>query len=157
MYKKIISCALVLMLSGCFGSFEATRGVYRWNKSFSHNKVAQEALFLGLVIIPVYAVATLLDAIIINSVEFWTGDNPMAKAGDQKRVDGKDGSYAISTLKEDGSVDIQVVEANGNVHFMNLQMQGDKMVGRDMVGDVVATSNLETGAHQVAALGASIQ
>lgn len=157
MYKKIISCALVLMLTGCFGSFEATRGVHKWNKSISHNKLAQEALFLGLIIIPVYGVATLLDAIIINSIEFWTGDNPMAKAGDQKRVDGQDGSYAISTLKADGSVDIQVVEANGNIHFMNLQMQDEKMLGRDLAGDVVATANLQSGAHQMASAGASIQ
>lgn len=156
MLKKLICGVLIVSLTGCFGGFRATKAVHEFNREVHPNKWVQEIVFLGLVIIPVYGLATLFDAIILNSIEFWTGDNPMAKAGDQKRVDGEDGSYAISTLQADGSVDISVVEANGTQHFMNVSRDGDKAVVRDMLGDVVAVSDVNTGVRHFASTGTSI-
>ena len=92
---KVFSfCLLIagfsMFLSGCYGSFELTKKVYNWNGSFE-NKFAKEAVFLGLNIIPVYGIASFVDAIIFNSVEFWTGSNPMAlKQGENNiRFNGK--------------------------------------------------------------------
>ena len=156
MFKKLISAALIVSLTGCFGGFKATKAVHEFNREVSRNEWVQEVVFLGLVIIPVYGIATLVDAVILNSVEFWTGDNPMAQAGDQKRVEGKDGSYAVSTLKADGSVDIKVVEANGAEHFMNVTRDGDKAIVRDRMGDVIAVSDASTGVRHVASAGSSL-
>ncbi len=47
------------------------------------NKFVKELVFLGLVILPVYEISILVDAFILNTLEFWTGSNPMAlKPGD---------------------------------------------------------------------------
>lgn len=73
--------ALGLVAStGCIGSFQLTRKVYNWNKTVSPDKFVQELVFLGLNIVPVYGVATFADAVFANSVEFWTGTNPVASA-----------------------------------------------------------------------------
>lgn len=73
--------ALGLVAStGCIGSFQLTRKVYNWNKTVSPDKFVQELVFLGLNIVPVYSIATLADAVFANSVEFWTGTNPVASA-----------------------------------------------------------------------------
>ena len=92
---KVFSfCMLIVgfsvLLSGCYGSFELVKKVYVWNGSFE-NKFAKEAVFLGLNIIPVYGIASFVDGVIFNSVEFWTGKNPMAlKAGENNiRFNGK--------------------------------------------------------------------
>lgn len=69
--------AFTLTTTGCFGGFNLTRKVYRFNKNVSPNKWVQELVFLGLAILPVYGFATLIDALIINSIEFWTGSNPV--------------------------------------------------------------------------------
>lgn len=156
MLKKLIAGALIVTLTGCYGGFKATKAVHEFNREVHPNEWVQEIVFLGLVIIPVYGIATLVDAIILNSVEFWTGSNPMANVGDQKRVDGEDGSYAVSTLKADGSVDIKVVEANGAEHFMNVTREGDKAIVRDRLGDVIAVSDAKTGLRHVASVGASL-
>lgn len=156
MFRKLLIAVLVLSLSGCFGGFRATRAVHHFNRAISPHKWVQEIVFLGMIIIPVYGLATLLDAIIVNSIEFWTGSNPLAHAGDQKRVDGEDGSYAVSTLKADGSVDIQLVEANGKSHFMNVVHTADKVVVRDALGDVVAISDMKLGYQQFASLGQAV-
>lgn len=156
MFKKLISGVLVLSLTGCFGGFKATKAVHEFNREVHPNEWVQEVVFLGMVIIPVYGIATLFDAIILNSIEFWTGDNPLAQAGDQKRVEGEDGSYAVSTLKADGTVDIEIVEATGAKHFMNIESDGNKIIARDMMGDVIAVSDLGRGVRHVASLGAAV-
>ncbi len=67
----------VFTTSGCFGRFNLTRKVYNFNKSVSPDKWVQELVFLGFVVLPIYWFASLIDALIINSIEFWSGRNPV--------------------------------------------------------------------------------
>jgi hypothetical protein len=78
-----VMCVAVLSLhvSGCFGKFSLTRAMWDFNKNVSSNKFLQWAVFLVMVIVPVYSVGALVDALVINSIEFWTGENPVASAG----------------------------------------------------------------------------
>ena len=74
----------VLAVSGCYGGFYLTKALYKFNgevkvsEDHTANRVAQSGVMILLVIIPVYQLAALADAVIINSIEFWTGKNPMA-------------------------------------------------------------------------------
>ena len=44
------------------------------------------------------------DALVINSIEFWSGSNPMAGVGDVKKVKGENGNYLVKTLENGYSV-----------------------------------------------------
>ncbi len=61
-----------LAVAGCFGSFPLTNIIYGWNGSFG-SKWIRWLIFLGLIIIPVYEIALIVDALILNTIEFWTG------------------------------------------------------------------------------------
>lgn len=74
-----------MVLSGCFGSFGATRKLWDWNDGVG-NKWVNWLVFLGLSIIPVYQLFVLADVLVLNSVEFWTGSNPVRRAGDGSTV-----------------------------------------------------------------------
>ncbi len=37
---------------------------------------------------------------VLNSIEFWSGSNPVADAGTVKTIETKDGTYAIETKKD---------------------------------------------------------
>jgi len=78
-----------ILLQGCYGSFVLTKKLYRWNGQVGE-KWAQEFVFLGMNIIPIYGLAALADAIFANLVEFWSGKNPVAlkviKDGDKMAV-----------------------------------------------------------------------
>ena len=77
---KKCMCLLVVLsvfLTGCTGPFVLTKKLHSWQTSFDEPWV-DEGVFLGCVILPVYFFSTLGDAIIFNSIEFWTGDNPVA-------------------------------------------------------------------------------
>lgn len=103
--------AAAMVTTGCFGSFQATRNVYSWNKSFGDgNKWAQELMFLVIgPLVPVYGVATFLDAVVLNSIEFWTGKNPMTAS---TKVTEKDGTKVVQTLRSDIGGRTQVIEVS---------------------------------------------
>jgi len=92
---KILGFGLLLTASavfftGCYGSFDLTKKVYKWNGTMG-NKYIKEAVFLGLNIIPVYSVSLFIDGIFLNSVEFWTRKKLLAlKSGENHlEINGK--------------------------------------------------------------------
>lgn len=93
----LLVCGGVLM-SSCVGSYRLFNKVAEWNKTATDSKILNEIIYL--VISPVYAVCLTADALVLNSIEFWTGENPMASVGKTQQVMGQDGKYyAVKTLK----------------------------------------------------------
>ncbi len=81
-------------LQGCYGGFTATKTVYKWNGTVG-DKWVNSIVMIALNIIPVYSIAGVADILILNTVEFWTGSNPLAmQAGESETrivsVEGKD-------------------------------------------------------------------
>jgi hypothetical protein len=102
---KIASVALVLaasiLLTSCYGSFKLTRNLHEWNGTLG-DKWINALVFYGLLVVPVYEIAVTVDAVILNTIEFWTGDNPVAmKDGRQteKIVKNEKGTYKITAQK----------------------------------------------------------
>jgi hypothetical protein len=96
-----LTAASVLGTSGCFGSFNLTRKLYGFNKDVSKDKFVRELVFLGLNIVPIYAVAGFIDAVVANTVEFWTGENPISMTGSIK-VDSTTVVKRVGIVKKDG-------------------------------------------------------
>lgn len=98
MKKRYLPVAIALVLTGsimstsCIGSFALTNKLLSWNKQVG-NKFVNELVFFAFWVIPVYEVSCLADVLVINSIEFWSGDNPVASG--KKVIDGKDGRYIV--------------------------------------------------------------
>ena len=75
--RAVAAATAVAFSAGCFGSFALTRKLWDFNNTVSREKGIKELLFLVLVIVPVYEIAALGDALIFNTVEFWGGKNPI--------------------------------------------------------------------------------
>lgn len=74
---------LTLLATGCIGknnSFCLFKGLVEWNRTWHEEKWVNEAVYIGLHILPAYEILFLGDALIFNSIDFWTGDNPMKGA-----------------------------------------------------------------------------
>lgn len=98
MKKRFIPvCAVMLassmLFSSCIGNFALTNKVLSWNKQIG-NKFVNELVFFGFWILPVYEISALADVLVINTVEFWSGTNPIA-AG-QKVVSDENNRYLIA-------------------------------------------------------------
>lgn len=89
-----------LLFSSCVGSFTLSNHLRAWNQTVG-DKFVNELIFLSMHIVPVYEVAYLADALVINSIEFWSGSNPLANTGEVKRIKGNNGEFWVTTI-EDG-------------------------------------------------------
>lgn len=85
-------------LSSCIGSFNLSNKVLNWNKGLTDSKLVNEVVFLALNIIPVYSITMAADALIFNTIEFWTDSNPIV-AGTVKTVEGANGTYIVETTE----------------------------------------------------------
>jgi hypothetical protein len=108
--RSVIGVTLLCLTgtTACFGSFTTLHKVYNWNESVDHDKWVQWGVFTAAIIVPVYPSATIFDLMFVNSVEFWSGRNPMAmgpEATDQgERVSMQlDGTVAATVRAPDGS------------------------------------------------------
>ena len=88
-----------LVMTSCIGSFALSNKVLDWNKQVTGSKFVNELIFLGINIIPVYSFTMFADVLIINSIEFWTGSNPIAFKGDLE-INGEKGSYIVKHKKD---------------------------------------------------------
>lgn len=95
--KKIIipvaiAALLCTSLSSCMGQFALTKKVYAWNEQIS-NKFVNELVFVAFWVLPVYEVCSIADVLVLNSIEFWSGDNPMTAS--TKAIDTDHGRYLV--------------------------------------------------------------
>ncbi|MGI2807604.1 DUF3332 domain-containing protein [Vibrio vulnificus] len=73
---KVVALSVAAMaLSGCVGSNAVTGYVMGFNLKAVDNRYARGGL--NMLLAPVYGVAIAADYIVFNSLEFWTGKNPL--------------------------------------------------------------------------------
>ncbi|MDR1414564.1 MAG: DUF3332 domain-containing protein [Odoribacteraceae bacterium] len=82
MKKRFMNMAAIVMIAsltlpGCIGEFALTRNLHEWNSSVSKHQIVNELIFLGTCwwLYPLFAT---VDALLLNSIEFWGGTNPVA-------------------------------------------------------------------------------
>lgn len=102
--KKInLSVAAVLMAgtmmcSSCVGSFSLFNKYCKWQTSMTSNKFVNG--IVGIILLPFAGGITyVVDAIVLNTIEFWSGSNPLADS--TTTVKGQDGRYyAVKTTRQ---------------------------------------------------------
>lgn len=90
-----------ILLSSCMGSFSLTNKMYDINKSVG-SKWVNELVFAACCILPVYEITLFVDAIVLNSIEFWTGKKALANNGEKKVVKNAEGKAVEITAMENG-------------------------------------------------------
>lgn len=79
---KFLACAALLLgATSCLGPNNAFNSLNNWNAKVTDQDWANELIFLGLNIIPVYGVALLADHLVLNTIDYWSGENPMDTPG----------------------------------------------------------------------------
>ena len=100
MRKKYLIVATVMALSAsmmmqsCIGSFALYNKVKDWNDQVG-DKFVNEIVFVAMWILPVYELSFAADLLILNSIEFWSGENPAL--AQTRVIDGKDAQYLVAS------------------------------------------------------------
>ncbi len=168
--KKINLQVVVLLLIGCLatssciGSYSLFKKYTSWQLRMTNNKYVNAIVswFLDIICIPV---TLLVDNLVLNTIEFWSGENPIqANIGKTKTVIGEDGkTYAVTTLKdgyevknENGEVvnfthnsdtDSWSVEQNGEKKEL-FRYNGDGTIQTEINGESKTLSLNEAGVYQ---------
>jgi hypothetical protein len=137
-WRRSIGFAVLIgltpMASGCFGHFPLTRIVYKVNGSVTNFRLIHTLIFWLFNIFPVYGIAMIGDAFILNLIEFWTGlkiDVTTAKLEDGTQIvlsPGKSDHEAVLEVSKNGEVVNRrhfVRQLDGSVHV--LDMDGQKV------------------------------
>ena len=125
--------------TACFGRFELVRRTYQFNKEIHKDKWVVWVAFLVMSIVPIYGIAGWLDTVVINSLEFWTGKNPILEArGTTEELRGPGGEVARVTYRPDGKIDYVILDADGNRLFLTVVREADSVVALDENGALIA-------------------
>lgn len=96
--SMVLGAAMLMQVQGCYGNFNLTRKVYAWNGGLGDKWIKSVAMFV-MVVIPVYGVVGLVDYVLLNTIEFWTGSNPVTMKEGEKEiriVNWKGGEYRLT-------------------------------------------------------------
>jgi hypothetical protein len=140
--------ALGMMVSGCYGPFYLTRKVWRFNGEVSDNKWVVEAAFLVMNIVPIYQVAGAADALIFNSIEFWTGNNPLSEGeakAQTRRIVRKDGELLLKREAGPAGDDLVVEQLRDGrtLSSVRFRRMGDHMAALNSDGAVLFNARTE--------------
>jgi len=120
--------------TGCIGKFAAFNGLREWNSKFTKNKFVNWIIFL--VLSAVYAVLLGVDGLVLNSIEFWIGSNPLA-AGDTYRETDANGNSVTAVKMEDGSLYMRLDASTGESQELVLQRDEEIIRILDVKGNVL--------------------
>ena len=150
--KTLIAVLLIstsILCSSCIGSFKLWNGLKEWNQGIG-NKFVNELVFIALNIVPVYGVAYFADVVVLNTIEFWSGSNPVA-SNEVKEVKGENGNYLVAsnengytiTNKEDNQ-SLNLVYNKENKSW-NAVTESESFELVKMNDDGTATINMQNG------------
>ena len=130
-----MALALTVTLTGCFGSFALTKKAYDFNKSLG-DKWIQWVVYLvaGSVVVPL---TLTVDSLVLNSIEFWTGKNPVA-SGDTFHQTDAQGNSVVAVKMNDGSLFMQLHTNDGQKQEMILQQDAEILRILDAKGQEVS-------------------
>jgi hypothetical protein len=142
--KKVLALILVasFLTTGCTGSFNLTKKVYNFHREKQPDKWADELCFLVVWIVPVYGIATFADAIIFNSIEFWTGENPVVlNTTDSQIKSARNGKDEVLLSYNPATDEISIVSSQNKKQPLTLERFNDGSVSiKNAKGEVLYIS-----------------
>lgn len=110
-----------------------------WNSNVS-NKFINELVFIAFWILPVYEVSALADILVLNSIEFWSGENPIA-CGSHK-IEGSNGTmyliecdgkgYNVKNLSDNSVIRL---DFNADTREWSTDIDGNRVVFMTFIDD----------------------
>jgi hypothetical protein len=142
MASVLVVIAMLPVVTGCFGHFPLTRGLYKMNSEIESG-ITRNVVFWGLAILPVYGGAMLVDALVPNLIDFWSGDEApkiTVMADEEGRTlvfaPSADGGEALLTASDDGGRTLE------QVRFV--RVSDDLCEVRDTAGTVLGAARLNS-------------
>lgn len=145
-FRRVIMLSLALCalapLSGCIGSFALTKMVFDWNRGLGPWYV-QEIVFLVFILLPVYNITVLVDAVILNLVEALTGENPISEREAAVRQVAVAEDSHLRMFREGDTLYTELAVKGAPVTVRRFVLQRNGVEVRDGDGLLLATASMD--------------
>lgn len=151
----VLAICASLTMPSCIGSFALTKKMLAWNHTVS-SKFVNELVFFAFWILPVYEVSSLADLLVINSIEFWSGTNPVEEA--PKTITTENGTYNIVpdnqgyTITNETTGDVVRLDYDRDDRTWSVVADGDKYELLTFVDDTHVALPVAGGKSMVVSL-----
>lgn len=125
-------------LTGCFGKFALTRNIYELNASV-HDRYLRNVVTWAFIFVPVYWVAGVVDLFVFNTIEFWSGQNPMTAGAKTFHYTSGDQLFTVLATKNGSSVSYTIDR------YRNGQYQDTLAINHDLADGVSAATYRQPG------------
>ena len=132
--SMLVACVFAVTTTGCFGSFKLLKTVDNVGKSIN-NDIAKGVVYLVLTL-PVGGFCLFADWLVFNTIEYWTGSNPLA-LGDTYYEADANGNSVTAVKMEDGSLYMRIDASTGETQELVLQKDEDIVRILDTQGNVL--------------------
>lgn len=129
MKRVMLNLMVILMmaatLQGCYGKFALTRKIYQVNGQVG-DKFLRSGLTWVFLLFPVYAISGLADFIVFNTIEFWSGHNPVVEGEkDFQYVKGTE-RFDVHATKQDNKVTYSIAHYNYGMFVDSMEITWDQ-------------------------------
>lgn len=151
--RRVIAAAALAgfmrVSTACYGPFNLTRNVYHWNSGVKgsgevNDKSMKEFVFFGMIVVPVYMFSALLDAFIFNSIQFWSGGNPVNVTQDEegriREVQRGTLTAGVNWAEDRKSAQVTYVRQGQIVKRVTIEDDGDQLQLRDQGEQVLVSA-----------------
>jgi hypothetical protein len=129
--RSIVCLLLAFSLTGCMGHNGLTGKALKFNLETTEDRWGREFMFVGMFVVLIYPICTILDLFIFNSIEFWSGENPIN--GKSPLVD-----IPLSEVQKMGMTQVvraQVERVDEKLALLHLDFSDGDKVTFDVVRD----------------------
>jgi len=148
-------CAAVLAaftcvsVGGCYGKYALFNNAAKFGGNLG-GKYVGAVVNLVFWIVPVYEICLVGDLLIFNTIEFWTGSNPVAMNSDTYQESDAAGNKVYAVRNTDGSLSVSMTDANGNKADFTLEHDGNVIRAVDTKGEVIAQQIVDNNGEIIA-------
>jgi len=125
----LVSMSLAMLsLQGCYGRMALTKKVYAVNGEVN-DKFVRSLVTWVFIMVPVYGVSVLADFVLFNTIEFWTGKNPVAQGEKDFRYAVGEETYDVHAKKTGTTVNYLITHHRGQRYLDTLSVDWDIRTG----------------------------
>jgi hypothetical protein len=131
--KRTVSAIVAIViasvtLQGCYGKMALTRKVYQVNGEVGE-KHLRSLVTWAFILVPVYGISALADFVVFNTIEFWTGKNPVAQGEKSFQYAENGRRYLVTASKSGESVKYVINRYEGSRYLDTLSIDWDTRSG----------------------------
>lgn len=159
----ILAMAIAMVsLQGCYGKMGLTKKVYRVNGEVG-DKFLRSLVSWVFIIVPVYGISALADFVLFNTIEFWTGSNPVALGEKNFQYSENGETYKVNARKSGDMLTYTVNRYRGDTYLDTLSIDwnvksGNSSASFKELGKVTNyQATLSKGGVQVTSTGQGVK